>query len=509
MTPARLGDYEIVRRIGAGGMAEVWLGRRAGAAGFAKPVAVKRLLPEVAGEEELRAMFVEEARLQAGLSHRNLVQVFDFGENGGERFLVMEYVEGTDLGALLGREGRLSPALALHVAAEIADGLDYLHARGIVHRDVSPGNVYLSRAGEVKLGDFGIAKAKAPGLRTERGRLKGKLAYLAPEQARGEAVDARADLYALGLVLFEMLTGGRYLEGEAEADVLRAAMNPLARAADAGASVDAVVGWLLKPRREDRPSAARFAAAAIRKAASELGAVTSPATLAALVEGIAPPRDVAAPRARAETERLGRPDRRIRWIAVAAGSALLVFAAGLVLRARNPETAAPQPAEPTPAPASGAPRPPVVPAPDPAPDPTPDPTVDPTGAPTAVPAAPAVSTKARASRRPPAGATGSRESPPIAPPAAPGPTSLPQPGPAPEATATVVPAPPDRAAIERRLAALGARLERAPLDEPGRARARRLVQQALDSAIEQRYAEAYERLDALEALLGPVTGKSP
>jgi serine/threonine protein kinase len=355
--------------------------------------------------------------------------------------------------------------------------------------------VYLSRAGEVKLGDFGIAKGKAPGLRTERGRLKGKLAYLAPEQARGEAVDARADLYALGLVLFEMLTGGRYLEGEAEADVLRAAMNPPPRAAEAGASIDAVVGWLLKPHREDRTSSARFAAAAIRKAVSELGTVTSPATLAALVEGIAPPRDVGAPRARAETERLGRPGRRIRWILLAAGSALLVFAAGLVLRARTPETAAPQPAEPTPAPASGAPRSPVGPAPDP----------------TVVPAVPAVSTKARPPRRPPASATAPHGSPPIAAPAATGPTSSRQLGSAPDATANVAPAPlpPDRAAIERRLAALGARLERATLDEAGRARARRLVQQALDSAIEQRYAEADERLDALEALLGPVTGKSP
>jgi len=471
-TPTKLGPYDIVGRIGAGGMAEVLLGRRAGPGGFAKPVAVKRLLPEVARDEDLRAMFVEEARLQAGLSHRNLVQVFDFGEDAGERFLVMEYVEGTDLAALIGRNRRVAPPLALLVAAEIAEGLDYLHARGIVHRDVSPGNVYLSRAGEVKLGDFGIAKGRAQALRTERGRLKGKLAYLAPEQARGDAVDARADLYALGLILFEMLSGERYLQGEGEADVLRAAMEPVPRPAGAGDAADAVVARLLEPRREDRPSSARLAAQAIRGAQAALGSAPGSAALAALVEGVAPPRDLAAPPLlRQVTERL-RPRSRRGWAWLGGGSTLLAVVAWIALR-----PAAPAPTTPAAEPARAPGHPPAA--------------VSPPAAPVPVPNAPKPARPVRraAPAAPPSPAPTVAE-PPVALP----PPSAPPPVPAPEPA-------PDRAAIERRLATLGTRLQNANLESTRRDEARRLAQQALDSTIEQRYSEAARKLDALEALL--------
>jgi eukaryotic-like serine/threonine-protein kinase len=453
-------------------MAEVLLGRRAGPGGFAKPVAIKRLLPEIAREEELRAMFVEEARLQAGLAHRNLVQVFDFGEDGGDQFLVMEYVDGTDLGALLARERRLAPATALQVAVEVAEGLDYLHGRGIVHRDVSPGNVYLSRAGEVKLGDFGIAKGRAQTLRTERGRLKGKLAYLAPEQARGDAVDARADVYALGLLLFEMLSGARYLWGESEADLLRSAMEPTPRPAGAGDSIDALVARLLLPRREDRLPSARLASQAIHQAQATLAPVPA-AAIAALVEGASPPQEsaVALAAMRQGTERLGpRVSRRWPWI----GAAALLLAGALAVAFRpRPPIQVPVGRQPTPQRA-------FVPVPPPEPTPAPPSTL-----PTATP---------KGSRPP-------RHAAPAAV-ATPHPDASPAPPPVPPAPPPPPP-PLDRAAIERRIADLDARLEKARLDEPRKERARRFVQQALSDTMEQRYAEAARQLDALEALLGP------
>jgi len=476
MTPAHLGPYEIVRRIGVGGMAEVMLGRRAGPAGFAKPVALKRLLPEIARDAEVRAMFVEEARLQAGLSHRNLVQVFDFGEDSGDHYLVMEYVDGTDLAALLARQRQVPPPLALQVAAEICQGLDYLHGQGVVHRDVSPGNIYLSRAGEVKLGDFGIAKGRAASLRTERGRLKGKLAYLSPEQARGEAADVRADLYALGLVLFEMLAGERYLRGEAEADLLRAAMAPEPRPAGAGEKIDPLVQRLLLAQREDRLPSAKLAAQAIQTVQATLGPAPGPSALAAWVTGSVPlasaivDLSIKAP----GTERL-TPRRALRWpvlagLLLAGGVALALWAAQE--RAPTPEistTRAPIPGEP------------AAPAHQPVPS-----DAGQGIAPARPPARPArIGQRRPAPEKPPAPPTGSPDPSPPAPAAAPA---------------------IDRSSIERRLAVLDKRMEAARLDDATRARARRLAQQALNDTLEQRYAEADRRLDALEALL---TGTPP
>src|SRR5688572_408989 len=212
-----LGRYELLRPLARGGMAEVYLARRR-AAGVEKWLVVKRIRAAFANDVRFLDLFVREARLSMSLAHQNIVPVFDFGRIDDQVFLAMERIEGKDLGASLERAAAPLPALlAAFIASECCQALDYAHHRkspegtalGIVHRDVTPRNVLLSWSGEVKLTDFGIA-ALAGDATT---KLLGTPAYMAPEQARGEPIDARADLYALGLVLREMLTGDRARPG--------------------------------------------------------------------------------------------------------------------------------------------------------------------------------------------------------------------------------------------------------------------------------------------------------
>jgi len=216
--PARLGRYSVVQRLGAGGMAEVYLARSRGAEGTDKDVVVKRILPEFANNPAFRAMFIDEARVALRLNHPNVVQVYGFESDGEALLLVMEHVDGPDLGLLMGiarRQLEPIPApLVAYLVREVARGLHYAHERHdergrpmeIVHRDVSPTNVLLSYDGSVKIGDFGIARARTA-TQPDDGSIKGKFAYMAPEQARGESVDRRADVWALGVVLCELLMG--------------------------------------------------------------------------------------------------------------------------------------------------------------------------------------------------------------------------------------------------------------------------------------------------------------
>ncbi len=230
--PLRLGPYELLRRIATGGMAEVYLARRAGPHGFQKTVAVKRILPQFARDADFVAMFVDEARVCARLGHPNIVQVFDFGEEDGELYMAMEYVDGTT-GARLVRSvasrGEEIPLdVCLHVALSILRALDCAHGArdeegrplSLVHRDVSPGNVLIDRSGAVKLTDFGIARAAEIERRTDAGQLKGKLGYMSPEQVVGRDLDARSDIFTLGIVLAEMLILRPLFSGGKELDVL-------------------------------------------------------------------------------------------------------------------------------------------------------------------------------------------------------------------------------------------------------------------------------------------------
>ena len=228
--PQRLADFDVIRRLGMGGMAEVFLAKKRGAEGTYKLLVLKRILPAYASSRRFRAMFAEEAQLATRLNHPNIVQVYDFQDYGEDgQLLSMEYVDGPDLRRFIKaarqKQQSVPPPVAAYIIAEVAKGLHYAHERkdeggrplDIVHRDVSPQNVLLSLDGAVKVADFGIASANM--FREEPGVLKGKTAYMSPEQARGEKVDRRTDIYSLGVVLYEMLAG-RPLHGNLEGDEL-------------------------------------------------------------------------------------------------------------------------------------------------------------------------------------------------------------------------------------------------------------------------------------------------
>src|SRR2546423_212550 len=210
-------------------MAEVFRAVYQGAAGIEKTVALKRILPGLDAAAEFVQMFIDEARIAVSLTHVNVAQVFDFGEVGGTYYLAMELVDGVDLGRLMEAARRrnrerpgVPPAMAAFIVAEAARGLAYAHDRrgpsgallGIVHRDVSPQNVLLSYSGEVKIADFGIAKAVGKLHKTQSGAVMGKLRYMSPEQVTGEPLDGRSDVFALGVVLWELLTGAQLFHGD-------------------------------------------------------------------------------------------------------------------------------------------------------------------------------------------------------------------------------------------------------------------------------------------------------
>ncbi len=205
------GRYELLETVGHGGMATVYRARRLP---DGKVVAVKVLREPYCHDREFVERFEREAQAAASLAHPHVVPVLDSGEDRGVRFLVMEYVDGEDLKSLLRRSGPLAPARAVAVAAAVCDALEYAHARGIVHRDIKPQNILLTPSGQVKVTDFGIARALTSATITETGTVLGSVHYLPPEQARGEPATAASDLYALGVVLYEMLTGRLPFDGE-------------------------------------------------------------------------------------------------------------------------------------------------------------------------------------------------------------------------------------------------------------------------------------------------------
>ncbi len=221
MIPAQLGRYRIIERLAAGGMGEVFLARQEGPAGFARPAVVKRILAHLAAEPGFVEMFLAEARLAAVLSHPNVVQIFELGQADGSWFIAMEYIHGRSVRALGQRAAqkgeRVNPVQAARVLAQALEGLHYAHTATaedgqplkIVHRDVSPDNLFVGFNGVVKVLDFGIAKAANAIATTRTGELKGKFAYMAPEQVLARPLDARTDVYSAGVVLYELLAGER------------------------------------------------------------------------------------------------------------------------------------------------------------------------------------------------------------------------------------------------------------------------------------------------------------
>ena len=276
-----LGRFQIIGRLATGGMAEVYLALSGELPGYRTLLVVKRILPHLASNRQFIGMFLDEARLAALLDHPNVVRIIEVGHDGEEYFLAMELVQGKPLSAVLRKATRErrppSPALAAYVIAQAASGLGYAHALtdgdgrplGVVHRDVSPQNILLSFEGAVKLIDFGVARAFGRVAHTSPGGLKGKIEYMSPEQASAEEVDHRADVFALGVVLWEVLTGRRLYRRETELATMRAILDdPIPRpseVADVPPELDAVVMRALRKRRDARFASAHEMALALER----------------------------------------------------------------------------------------------------------------------------------------------------------------------------------------------------------------------------------------------------
>ncbi|MCY1045344.1 protein kinase [Corallococcus sp. bb12-1] len=273
MNPQAFGKYQLLKKLATGGMAEVWLARQSGIEGFQKDVVVKRILPHLAEDREFVEMFRNEALIAARFNHPNIAQVYEFGEANGTYYIAMEFIHGEDLGRVMrkasGMNQWIARPLAVRIVASACEGLYYAHTRSddrgqplnVVHRDISPQNILISFDGSVKLVDFGIAKAADQASMTKSGAIKGKFAYMAPEQASGKHLDARADIFAIGLVLYEMLTGHRPLKKDSELATLQAAMECAIPApsevADVPRDMDHVVMRALAKSADDRYDTAR------------------------------------------------------------------------------------------------------------------------------------------------------------------------------------------------------------------------------------------------------------
>src|SRR5262249_36316454 len=307
LLPAPFGRYVLVEKIASGGMAEVYRAVLRGAAGFEKPVAVKRILPVFNEEPDFIALFQDEARIASTLTHANIAQVFEFGEVDSAWYIALELVFGLDLGRIMQRlraAGQPMPlATAAFIIAEAARGLAYAHEKrdaaghliGIVHRDVSPPNLLISTAGDVKIADFGIAKAANKDNKTASRVAMGKLRYMSPEQAAGEPLDARSDIFSLGVILHELLGGGPIYPGDQSfrlAELIRSepAPPPSTRNPAVPPALDAIVLRALAKRREDRIQRAGDLARELTMFVSTQAPGFTREDLGALVVSLIPPR---------------------------------------------------------------------------------------------------------------------------------------------------------------------------------------------------------------------------
>jgi eukaryotic-like serine/threonine-protein kinase len=266
--------YRVLERIDVGGMAEVFRGRAIGVEGIEKEVAIKRILPSLTKKKRFREMFLDEARLSMRLNHANIVQVFDVGRSSGTYFIVMEYVDGVNLRRVFQRSSergvRVPLKVACYIMAEVCKGLAHAHdLRGsdgrplsIVHRDLSPPNILISRSGEVRIVDFGLAKAVTQVSATDPGIIKGKFSYLSPEAAEGRDIDHRADIFSAGIVLYELLSNRQLFRGKNDVETIemvrRAEIPPLSKLnPDVPVSFERIVEKALERDPQKRYSSAR------------------------------------------------------------------------------------------------------------------------------------------------------------------------------------------------------------------------------------------------------------
>ncbi len=271
-SPRRFGQYMLLRKLAEGGMAEIFLAKRLGAEGFERDVVIKCMLEHFTQHRDFVSMFLDEARLAARLHHPNIVQITDLGTVDGRYFICMEYLAGEDLETILGHVRHTGQPVPIPIAARILlsvlEGLEFAHGYqeqgqpvGLVHRDISPSNIFVTFQGTVKVLDFGIAKASSRMTQTQPGLLKGKWGYMSPEQARGESIDARSDLFSLGITFHELLTGRRVFELDNEIGVLLALMAqpippPSTRRAEIPPALDAIVMKALERQADDRYASA-------------------------------------------------------------------------------------------------------------------------------------------------------------------------------------------------------------------------------------------------------------
>ncbi|HEY2743930.1 MAG TPA: serine/threonine-protein kinase, partial [Polyangia bacterium] len=357
-----IGRYRIVRPLGEGGMGRVLLAEVEGAGGFARRVVLKLVRDEL--DEALKQSLLDEARVTATLVHRNIVPVLDLHESGAQRLVVLEHIDGMDVRQLLRLTPLLDWPLAAFIGGEVAAALDYAHRRQIIHRDVSPANILLSLEGEVKLSDFGVAKVVGDSAVRVVGPtqgLKGKLGYMAPEQMKSQPIDPRADVYALGVVLYEMLTGKNPMRaGPIVPPPLPPTVPP---------ELAAIVLRAVERNREDRFGSAADLREAIVHVA---GLPADPARLLADFLGEINRRQAgglddvlidAVLGGKAPTRAARKRDARARWPWVVGAAAVLAVVGGVALHHRTRATAPPPVAHPSPPAIVAPPPPPIAPPP--------------------------------------------------------------------------------------------------------------------------------------------------
>lgn len=318
----KLGRYVLISPLASGGMAEIWLARQPGLHGFEKIVVIKRMISAIQNDPDHIEMFLSEARLAATLTHRYVVQVYELGEDHGAFYIVMEFIEGETLARVFraahAAKQPVPVAMAVQLIACAAEALHYAHtlidaegrARGILHRDVSPHNLLVTADGAIKLVDFGIARAMADA--TFSGRIKGKITYMAPEQARGDPLDPSADVFGLGVVLFELVTNTRLFGGLEDPAILKRLRHleqpPKCsdRLPGVAPALDALVARAMAPRCEDRFRTARELQVALEDWLAATGQRASPSDIAGYLNQLFPER-AAERRALLEAARNGEP----------------------------------------------------------------------------------------------------------------------------------------------------------------------------------------------------------
>jgi eukaryotic-like serine/threonine-protein kinase len=336
-----LSRYTVEKTLGKGGMATVELAEDTQ---LGRKVAVKRLFASLAGDEVFQERFFREARMAAALSHPNLVAVYDVGEDEGLPYIVMEYVEGETLAELMKRTGPVPPERAVDLLLQVCAGLEAAHAAGLVHRDIKPQNLLVRTDGVAKIADFGIARTVQATQLTQVGTVLGTAAYLAPEQAAGEQVTAAADIYSLGAVAYELLTGRTPYKFEALADLALKQQQPPPPLPDTPPALGAAVLRALAFKPEDRPHSAAMFARELAQASPE------PPT-----EPLPRPQVTAATQVIAPTRTIHISRRTVVLVAALVGAALLGLLVGGLVLGGDSSVESPPPLETT------APRPDVLP----------------------------------------------------------------------------------------------------------------------------------------------------